>query len=983
MPVAPTTPSRTLTDLLFEKEEVGLCLVAPDGTVLRANAKWLRSTGFTEEQVVGQSMVELFPDTRETVLEMHARARAGLRVDVPRHVQVVNGRETRWEGTLDPVAMEGGTGLLITTRDVTHDVRRDRVGTEPDAPALDDLYTALFEHSPECVIITRTDGTVVRANPAACRVYGAPESEVCGRGRAAYVVRDAALEAFLSERERTGAAHGRITARRNDGTVFPVEASSSLIMVEGSEQYACVIFHDVTDEQRKQDALRHASELLDLGDAFCELDSEYRLVRVNARQEQLTKTPREQSVGRTHWELWPESARPDSPWWREYHRCMEERVPVAFENYYAPLDLWSSVTAYPTSSGGIAIFFRDVRKRKQAEEELRRSEAALDAFFANSPGLLVLADEEFRYVKTDATTPTYFGLTRESIVGKRVAELAPALIEELGPVLRRVIDRGEPALNQEAQIAWRGRAAELAYWRSSCFPVQLPGGKRGVGLMGVEITDLKNAERALRESEDLYRSLFTLAPSGVVLNDAEGRILAFNDQTHEQLGYTREEFARLHLADVDAEEQPVDVRNHITEITARGGAEYEVRHRTKSGEIRNVLVRTRPVRIGGELRFVNVWQDITDRKRAESALRDSDQRKSEFLGVLSHELRNPLAPIRNSIYLLDRAPAGSEQARRAREVIARQTEHLTRLIDDLLDVTRISRGKIVLHEARLDLRDLARKTASDFHSLFVQAKVELAVEDGHTPIWIEADPVRVAQVIGNVLQNAVKFTPSGGSVKLALTARDGSAWLTVRDDGIGIEPAMLARVFEPFAQAEQSLARTKGGLGLGLALVKGLIELHGGSVEARSNGVGHGTEIAIRLPLAAAAAASDGEAGARAPSRRRSVLVVEDNLDAAQSLADILELGGHRVTVVRDGRSGIEAARKLRPEVILCDIGLPDLDGYEVARALRRDEALRGTRLVAVTGYAQPEDRQRAQDAGFDGHLAKPLNPDELERALE
>jgi PAS domain-containing protein len=188
----------------------------------------------------------------------------------------------------------------------------------------------------------------------------------------AYVVRDAALEAFLAERERTGAAHARITGRRDDGTTFPVEASSSLIMVKGSERYACVIFRDVTEEQRKQDDLRHASELLDLGDAFCELDSAYRVVRVNARQEQLTGIGREQSVGKTHWELWPESARPDSPWWREYHRCMEERVPVAFENYYAPLDLWSSVTAYPTSTGGMATSGSGRRPRRSCAGPRRR-----------------------------------------------------------------------------------------------------------------------------------------------------------------------------------------------------------------------------------------------------------------------------------------------------------------------------------------------------------------------------------------------------------------------------------------------------------------------------------------------------------------------------------------------------------------------------------------------------------------------------------
>jgi signal transduction histidine kinase/CheY-like chemotaxis protein len=364
-------------------------------------------------------------------------------------------------------------------------------------------------------------------------------------------------------------------------------------------------------------------------------------------------------------------------------------------------------------------------------------------------------------------------------------------------------------------------------------------------------------------------------------------------------------------------------------------------------------------------------------------LRDADRRKSEFLAVLSHELRNPLGPIRNSIYLLERAAPGSEQALRARQVLRRQTEHLTRLVDDLLDVTRISVGKIELHRVHLDLREIVRRTTDDLRSLFAQGSVDLAVESPPDPVIVDADPTRMAQVLGNLLQNALKFTPHGGSVRVRLAAQDGAAALSVADDGAGMEPATIERMFEPFTQADRTLARSSGGLGLGLSLVRGLVVLHGGEVTARSEGLGRGAEFLVRVPLAAARAGAEGPQDVAPAPAGRSILVIEDNEDGAQSLADVLELQGHRVHIASDGRAGLALARELRPDVVLCDIGLPDLDGYAVARTLRREGALEGTRLVALSGYAQPEDRQRARDAGFDAHLAKPPDFDALLRVLE
>ncbi len=377
-------------------------------------------------------------------------------------------------------------------------------------------------------------------------------------------------------------------------------------------------------------------------------------------------------------------------------------------------------------------------------------------------------------------------------------------------------------------------------------------------------------------------------------------------------------------------------------------------------------------------------RDVTELKRAFEALREADRRKDEYLAMLSHELRNPLAPIRSAVFLLERADPASDGARRAREVIARQVGHLARMVDDLLDVSRLARGRIELRRTRLDLGELVRRVGEDHRLLLGGGGVELEVAAPESPVLVDGDATRLAQLLGNVLQNSAKFTPRGGRVTLSLSVEGGRATVRVRDTGAGIEPNLLGHVFEPFVQEERNLARSRGGLGLGLPLVKGLAELHGGTVEARSDGAGAGAEIIVRLPLASARGA---EGGPREPDRaaavsRRRVLVVDDNVDAAESLCDVVAFLGHTVEAVHDGAAALARVRERRPDVVLCDIGLPGMDGYEVARAIRADADLAGIRLVAVSGYAQPEDRARATRAGFDAHVAKPADPAAIGRLI-
>ena len=376
-------------------------------------------------------------------------------------------------------------------------------------------------------------------------------------------------------------------------------------------------------------------------------------------------------------------------------------------------------------------------------------------------------------------------------------------------------------------------------------------------------------------------------------------------------------------------------------------------------------------------------RELTALRRSEQELRAADRRKTEFLAILSHELRNPLAPIRSSLYVLARTTR-REQAEHAREVIDRQVCHMTRLIDDLLDVSRIARGKVRLQRERVELGALVRRTAQDFREVFARSGIDFEVQVPERPLHVDGDPTRLAQVVGNLLQNAARFTPRSGRVTLSLAAlSDDAAVLRVRDDGVGMAREDLERIFEPFVQAESGMQGMRGGLGLGLALVRGIVEAHGGLVRARSEGPGRGTEMVLELPACGRGGAAEPKAPPVAePPVARRVLVIDDDVDAAQSLREALELGAHQVEVAFAGREGLEKARRFAPDVVFCDIGLPEMDGYAVARAMRADPRLRPVSLVALTGHALDEDVERCRAAGFDRHVAKPPDPRLLQQTI-
>jgi signal transduction histidine kinase/ActR/RegA family two-component response regulator len=368
-------------------------------------------------------------------------------------------------------------------------------------------------------------------------------------------------------------------------------------------------------------------------------------------------------------------------------------------------------------------------------------------------------------------------------------------------------------------------------------------------------------------------------------------------------------------------------------------------------------------------------------------IQEADRRKDEFLSMLAHELRNPLAAVSNAVRVLRSADATGSTWQRALDILERQVGHQTRLVDELLEVSRITRGRIQLHLERLDLAHVAQESSEDHRSAATERGLRLTVSVPRAPVWVAGDPIRLAQVLGNLLQNSIKFTDPGGEIAVEVGVEVDGGWavLTVRDTGIGIEAELLPRVFDTFTQTDHSLQRSAGGLGLGLPLVKGLVDLHGGTVSAHSEGLGRGAEFVVRLALESRTAVAESASttgSAHPPAASLRILVVEDIRDAAESLRDLLELWGHVVEVAETGSTALAAARQFRPDVVLCDIGLPGMDGYAVAVALRQDPATASVRLLALSGYGQEEDQRRSRHAGFDCHLTKPVDFAKLEGLL-
>ena len=499
--------------------------------------------------------------------------------------------------------------------------------------------------------------------------------------------------------------------------------------------------------------------------------------------------------------------------------------------------------------------------------------------------------------------------------------------------------------------------------------------------------ELERAEAALRASEERYRALVESHSEMMCRFRPDGTILFANTAYAQSRGTTAEALQNANFWQFVPEGDRPAVRAMLDSLTPESPeSRVENRFETKDGE-RWVLWTNRAIRFAPDGRLVEAQStgiDITDRKRMEQALKESDRRKDEFLATLAHELRNPLAPISNSLQILERSGDDPGQRKRAQAAIERQLHHLVRLVDDLLDISRITRDKLELRRDRIELAPVVQEALESCCPASERERHEFVCRLPDEAVFLDADPVRLAQILNNLLNNACKYTPAGGRVEVAVEHHDGEVAISIRDNGIGMPADKLETVFEIFAQFHGCNEHTTGGLGIGLTLVKRLVELHGGSIEAHSEGPGRGSEFVVRLPTApvtpaAKKAARRGKSAAGAPRR---ILVVDDNRDSADSLGLLLELQGHETRVAYDGLAAVEEAERFVPEVLLLDLGLPKLSGVEVCRRIRAAAWGRAMTIVALTGWGQEKDRRRSKDAGFDEHIVKPVEAQVLSRLL-
>jgi PAS domain S-box-containing protein len=683
---------------------------------------------------------------------------------------------------------------------------------------------------------------------------------------------------------------------------------------------------------------------------------------------------------------------------------------------------------------------RDITERKQAEEEVRSATEQLQIVTESLPTTAARCSRDLKYLWVNNACAEYFGLPREGIVGRPVIDvIGPALFEQLRPYLDQVL-RGERA-SYERQVDSRGLGDR---WIQAIYTptFDAEGKPDGYVAVSLDVTERKLGEERLRASEqrlaaeveamtrlhalstrlqsadDLSSALNDLLENAIVASRADfGNIQLYNPQMRAleivaQRGFGPEfldHFRTVLVEDGSACAQAMQKGDRIIIEDVSVAAAFEP-HRPVAAAAGFRAVQSTPMQNRGgavigmlstHLRapgrpserdeqlldlYARLAADLIERLRMERALKEADRKKDEFLATLAHELRNPLAPLQNALELLRRSDDNKKLIDQARSIMERQVSQMVRLVDDVLDISRITKGKLHVRKECVELADVLNVAIETVRPLIGALAHELTVTTPPDPVHVQADPARLAQVFVNLLHNAAKYTEKAGHIWLSAERRGNEAVVSVRDTGIGIPAEHLPRLFTMFSQVTSALERSQGGLGIGLSLVKGLVELHGGSIEARSGGPGKGSELTVRLPIVDVPIEAPLRPGdeERTPSERRfRILVVDDLRDAADSMAMMLKMAGHETRTAYDGLEAIQSAAAFQPNVILLDVGLPKMNGYEAARHIREQPWGGNVTLVALTGWGQEEDKRRAQEAGFDHHLTKPVKPADLQELLE
>lgn len=873
------------------------------------------------------------------------------------------------------------------------------------------LSRGLVDASHDCLKVLSLDGRILSMNETGCRLLDLGDFEsIRGREWAALWPEDA-REAVRAAVARAAAGESvRFEGSSPTLAGTPKDWESVLTPIlgpDGEPSGVRCVSRDVTARKRIEAELRAGEERYhslfnSIDEGFCIIEMlydedgrpvDYRFLEANpafTAHTGLVDVP-----GRTMRDMVPDH---DEHWFEIYGRVAATGEPIRFMNSAAKMGgRWFDVYAFPLGGPKVAVLFKNVTEKVRAEQErerlmlhLEHERARLRTYLEDAPAFICIVRGP-HHVYELANRLYYDLVGRRDLIGRPVREVLPEL-EGQGffELLDQVYRTGEPFVGKEMPVLLRGgaggvdrRSLNLVYQA-----VREPDGAvSGVLVHGSDVTDLVTAREALRESEARFRHLADAMPQAVWSARADGTIDYFNRKWSEYGGCPEGSLGDAPWARLIHPGDLARTRDAWLE-SVRTGRPFEIEYRLRRGDGRHRwhLGRALPIEDsrGRIVRWFGTNTDVDDVKRLSEALQRADRRKDEFLATLAHELRNPLAPIRNGLQILSLAPS-EEAVRNTVEMMGRQLGHMVRLIDDLMDVARVSSGKIALRKERTTLQAVASAAIEGARSVIDSGGHALAVSMPEEPLPMDADPTRLTQVLANLLTNAAKYTEPGGRIELAVGREGGEAIASVKDTGVGLAPEMLSRVFEMFTQVDSSLTRSQGGLGIGLTIVKRLVEMHGGRIEARSGGVGRGSEFVVRLPLAEPVdePGAPRPQGARTPGEAVRVLVVDDNVDSANSLSRLLALDGHDVRIAYDGAGALASAVAARPDAILLDLGLPDRNGYEVAVELRAHPDLRDAMLIALTGWGQPEDRRRSREAGFDHHLVKPVDVDTLRNILD
>lgn len=1013
---------------------IGDAVIATDteGRVTFLNAVAEELTGWAPGEAQGKPLEKVFSILNEQTGEpvenpVDKVLGKGTMVGLANHTVLVakDGTKRPIDDSAAPIRDAAGTmiGVVLIFREVTEQRRTERVLREREQE-----LQLVTDRAPVFLAHCDRDCRYKFVNKGYAALFGLTTQEAIGK-RMPDVLGE---QQYARIRQHVDAA---LAGKSVEFEVeLPHEHDGPLVMNcayvpefdrDGRVEGLVAVIADVTQRKRAEDALRESRQQLDLALQAADIGQwDLRLIdrtaSRNLRHDQIfgydSLLP-EWTIETFLAHVVPEDReRVDSG----FQEAINSASPWDFECRIRRADgaagwIWAKGRVFADGNGQpcrMAGTVADITERKQVEMALQDARSRLEAALEAGAIVTWTWDIPNNRIFSDKNLAKLFSLAPSEAEGGSVDQYIDAIHPDdqarVTAALRRSVESGEDyeadyrVVQPDGSVRWvvaRGRAER----DSAGQPVRMPGvlvditdRKRLEEELRIRIEQLANANRhkeellaSLRESEEKLRLLANTIPQLAWMARPDGYIVWYNRRWYDYTGSSPEEMEGWGWQSVhDPEVLPKVLERWKQAISSGEPFEMVFPLKSAEGTFRPFLTRVNPLRDenGSILHWFGTNTDVSDIKRMEEALRDADRRKDEFLATLAHELRNPLAPIRTGLEVMKLAKDDPATVEEARTTMERQTQQLITLVDDLLDVSRITQGKLELRKCRVRLSDVLRSAVEASKPFIVEAGHDLTISVPEHPIYLDADPHRLAQVVSNLLNNAAKYTPEGGRIRLSAQRHGSEVGVSVKDNGIGIPAEMLDRIFEMFAQIDRLMERAYTGLGIGLTLVKSLVEMHGGRIEVHSDGRNRGSEFRVRLPILEEMPVSEPGRSppttvANADSRRR-VLVVDDNKAAADMLGTVVKMLGNEVRTAGDGQQGIEVAAEFLPNVILMDLGMPKMNGYQAARHIRQQPWGEKMMLVALTGWGQDEDKQRTKEAGFDHHLVKPAEPAELQRLL-